>query len=133
MKHSPFNTVMLILFLLLTLADVVLARAAHVSGLNQALGGWFSITLLIAVYYYSRLRGFAQFQNLSTLVIWAVAMSSVLSILIQVAGRTSSPLVDADLERIDTTLHFSTGAAVASIMHFPRMRIALSVIYESFA
>jgi membrane-associated phospholipid phosphatase len=60
-----------------------------------------------------------------------VITTNVLTILILLAGRSSAPLIDGNLARIDAALHFSTGAVVQWIAVFPKMRMAFSIVYQA--
>jgi membrane-associated phospholipid phosphatase len=87
--------------------------------------------MMVVICGYARWRGFRQFQQLSLVVICAIATSNILSILIQCAGRSPAPLIDRDLARIDAALGFSTAAVVRLAAGFPRIRAALAIVYAA--
>ncbi len=110
------------------------AWAAHqvalggvVNNIAECLPG---LVLLIAINLYCRWRRLDRFIEFTTLLIWAVIGTRLIGPLVIIAGRTHSALVDPALLRLDTSLHFSTGAVVRAIAHLPALRLTLAISYN---
>ena len=124
-----FNLMMAAFALLLTAFDLVVARLAHVGTKDYFFGAFYSLALLAGARWYCRWRGLARLVDASELGIWAVVFTNVLSVVIQLAGRSPRPLVDGELAHLDVRMHFATAAAVAIAGRLPALRIPLALAY----
>ncbi len=119
---ARFHCFMAGLLASLVIAVAVLAHLVHLSGFGQVAHSlpWF--LLLAGVGGYCRLRGFARLMEALFLTIWAVLLNNTLGVLIQIAGRTPSPLVEGALARMDGQIGVNTSSVVQWISHFPRLQ-----------
>jgi hypothetical protein len=107
-----------ILLAVLLLADIVLARAMHLSGWSVFFDIWFGVLLLFICWFFCLLRPLPRLIDSVELSIWAVLLNNVLSALILIAGRSPRPLVDRELCMIDGKMHFSTAFFVLDSANF---------------
>ncbi len=124
-----FHLLMAVLAAALIAFELVTARLAHLGTNDYFLGKVSSLALLGAVLWYCRWRSFRRLGDACELGIWAVLFTNVLSVLIQVAGRSPYPLVDADLAQLDARSHFATASAVLLTARMPALRISLMLCY----
>jgi membrane-associated phospholipid phosphatase len=130
--RSRFNLLMAVLISGVFVADLVLTNLKQLSGgFSQIPNLCFSITMLVILHLYSKWRSLPRFQHVCMLAVWAVIITNVLTILILLAGRSSAPLIDGNLARIDAALHFSTGSVVQKIALFPKLQTAFSILYQA--
>jgi len=125
-----FHLIMAVMAVMLTACDLVVARIAHVGTHEYFLGAAYSLLLLGIALGYSRWRRLTRLVDASELLMWAVVFTSVLSVLIQLAGRSPRPLIDDRLSRLDAVLHFKTAVAVQLVARVPAIRKALVFSYE---
>lgn len=113
----------------LVIVAAVLAHLVHLSGFGHVAHSlpWF--LLLAGVGCYCRLRGFARLMEALFLTIWAVLLNNTLGVLIQIAGRTPTPLVETALARMDGRIGLNTGSVVRWISHFPRLQTVFTIAY----
>ena len=129
-----FQWVMATISLMMFACDAWAAHQVEALGFLTYLSkGLPGLLPLIAINVYCRWRGFDRFVEFIALMIWTIVMLCLLFPLTIMAGRTNSALVDALLFRLDTGLHFSTGAIVQAIAHLPTLRLVLSVSYDLVA
>lgn len=129
---SRFNWLLTFIVSALVCMEALLARAAHLNGLGQlatSLPGLPGVVLMCVLHGYSRWRRFPRFVEATGLAIWAGLLTCLLGLLMQIAGRTSSPLQDSALANIDARIHVSTGAIVRFAGHFPALRLSSDVAY----
>ena len=70
-------------------------------------------------------------QQLALLAMWMFVVTSGLSILIQLAGRSPAPVVDATLVKLDSAIGFSTASVVRLLDPHPALRTTLEIVYSS--
>jgi len=126
---TPFNLAMGLILTVLILADAVLSRTVHLTGLSVFLEIWPGVLLLLGCLCYCILRPLPRLIESVELIIWAVLLNNVLSPLILIAGRSPRPLIDHSLCVIDGRMHFSTEFIVHLAAHAPAVRIALAFAY----
>jgi membrane-associated phospholipid phosphatase len=126
---TPFNLAMGLILAVLIVADVVLSRTVHLTGLSVFLEIWSGVLLLIGCLCYCILRPLPRLIESVELIIWAVLLNNVLSPLILIAGRSPRPLIDHSLCVIDGGMHFSTEFIVHLAAQAPVLRVALAFTY----
>ena len=126
---TPFNFTMGALLAVLLLADIVLARAVHLSGWSVYLDIWFGLLLISVCWFYCLLRPLPRLIDAVEVSLWACLLNNALSALILIAGRTPRPLVDRGLCMIDGKMHFSTEYFVHLAAYAPVAQIILAVSY----
>jgi membrane-associated phospholipid phosphatase len=120
-----------ILLAVLLLADIVLARAMHLSGWSVFFDIWFGVLLLFICWFFCLLRPLPRLIDSVELSIWAVLLNNVLSALILIAGRSPRPLVDRELCMIDGKMHFSTAFFVHLAAHSLAAQIVSVLSYPA--
>jgi membrane-associated phospholipid phosphatase len=125
-----FHTFMACIVTMLVCADLLLTHVVRLSGMSELRNQAFGITMMLAVLFYCRYRNSGRLKEMAAVAIWAILLTNFLSILIQTAGRTSAPLLDSELARLDSSLHFSTVAVVSWLHGFPKLRIGLLLSYN---
>jgi membrane-associated phospholipid phosphatase len=136
-EGSRFNRVMAVTVIALVTVDMILAELVHLNALDElrVLAGLsvgsFGVWVLFAAYCYCRWRGegLAKLGDISQLAVWSLLAIPAIYFLIPAAGRSSRPLVDSALARIDAGMHFQTAAAVRLISQLPLLRHALGISY----
>lgn len=132
-KHTPqgrrFNIVMAVVLAMLVPADYLLARHVGFNSSGQSLQVWWTALFLAALLAYCRWRPLPRLIEACELCIWTDLYFDALSVLIQVAGRSHSPLVDHQLMIMDAHLHFATVSWVQFMRHVPALRVSLALIY----
>jgi len=132
-KHaaSRFNCIMAWIVAILIPAEIVLAITLHLSGLRQLLAIWPALLALVVILCYCRWYSFPKLIVLSELAIWSVLLTDILSLLIQLAGRSSRQLQDHALAAFDSRVHFNTALFVHLADRIPALHIASSIVYAS--
>lgn len=128
---NPFNMVMSLILAALILADAVLSRAAHLTGMAVYLKVWPGALLLVGCTCYCILRPLPRLIESVELILWSVLLNNALSPLILIAGRSPRPLVDSGLCAIDGRMHFSTQAIVHLVAQMPALRAFLVLAYSA--
>jgi membrane-associated phospholipid phosphatase len=132
-KHTPqgrrFNLLMAAILVILVPADFLLARHVNFNSSGQSLQVWTTALFLAAILVYCRWRPLPRLIEACELAIWADLYFDALSVLIQIAGRSHSPLVDQQLAAMDAHLHFATVAWVHFVRHILALRIAFALVY----
>ena len=120
------------LFLSVFSLDLALAALTRTSGLcDSILKVIAGVAVFALAYGYSRWRAMPKMQHICVFAAWIVVMTYALATLVQLAGRFSSPLVDAELAALDAAFAFSTEAVVAFMAKQPLLQGALSIIYDT--
>lgn len=114
-------------------ADLLLARHAELTGVGLSGTVWGVLALFAAVDWYCRWRPLPRLVESCEMAMWAVFFTNALSVLIQIAGRSRRPLVDAQLAGLDGRMHFATSAVVHAAAGMPAVRMALAVLYALVA
>jgi membrane-associated phospholipid phosphatase len=128
---SRFNCIMAWIVAILIPAEIVLAITLHLSGLVQLLAIWPALLVLIVILCYCRWYSFPKLVDLSELAIWSVLLTDILSLLIQLAGRSNRQLQDHALQAFDSHIHFNTAFFVHLVDRVPALHIATSIVYAS--
>lgn len=133
-RHSQqgrlFNILMAAMLVVLVPLDTVLARHVNFVGSGQSLHVWTTAAFLGAILIYCRWRPLPRLVEACELAIWADLYFDALSVLIQIAGRTKRPLIDAGLMRMDARMHFATVAVVHGVARIFALKVALVIVYE---
>jgi membrane-associated phospholipid phosphatase len=111
--------------------ELVLAMTVHLGGLVKLLNVWPGLLMLIAAAGYCRWRPLPKLSDFSELAIWSVLTTNVLSLLIQLAGRSNSPLQDQALAAIDARMHFNTAYFVHAVAKIPLLHLSTAIVYAS--
>jgi membrane-associated phospholipid phosphatase len=126
---TTFNSVMALALVTLIPVEIALAKVVHLSGLAQILDTWPGFVILIACLCYCRWRPLPKLIDSTELAIWAALLTGVLSLLIQIAGRSARPLKDHALTAMDRRLHFSTALFVHLVRSLPALELIISITY----
>jgi membrane-associated phospholipid phosphatase len=127
---TPFNRLMCLFMAIVIPVEVLLAMAVHLRGVGELLDIWPAMILLFVCLGYCVLRPLPRLLVGCELAIWAVPLTEVLSLLIQVSGRSPRPLVDSNLNAIDARMHFSTAFVVHLAARAPLAQLGLTVSYS---
>lgn len=119
---TPFDCRIGLLLLILIPADFILAARFHLSGLSHYTNIWPSLVTLLVLLWYCRWRPLPKLIDTCQLTFWAILLIDVLSLLIQVAGRSPYPLADRQLGAIDARMHFQT-------VRLPTLAAVLNIAY----
>ncbi len=128
---TRFNCAMGLLVVILVLADILLARTVQLEGLTYFFHIWPTLAILIACLIYSYQRPLPRLIGMCELAIWAVLLFNALSVLTQVAARTSSPLMDGALSALDSRLNFTTASVVHLVRRIPVLNALSTICYIS--
>jgi membrane-associated phospholipid phosphatase len=126
---TKFHCTMGITLAVLIPGELILARAVHLGGLSQLLAVWPGVLLLIGVLCYCVWRSIPKLIDTCLLAIWAVLLTSTLSLLIQIAGRSPYPLIDQTLASMDAQAHFSTIYCMHLAARAPLVKTGLAIAY----
>jgi membrane-associated phospholipid phosphatase len=125
-----FNCAMGLAVAVLVPVEVVLARVVHLGGLLQLLDVWPGLLLLAACLCYCMVRPIQKFVEVCELTIWSVVLFDVLSVLVQIAGRSPRPLMDAALSAVDGHMHLKTVSVVHLVELIPGLPIFFQISYD---
>lgn len=128
---TPFNLAMSLMLAALLLADAVLSKTAHLSGLSVFFGIWPSMLLLIGCLCYCVLRPLPKLIESVELIVQALLLNNLLSPIILIAGRSPRPLVDRGLHAIDASMGFSTESMVHIASRSPAINVILILAYPA--
>jgi membrane-associated phospholipid phosphatase len=128
--RTPFHYTAAAVVVVLATAEVVVARVVGFHGVGEILSSWPSVVLGIACVWYCRWRPLPRAIEAAELAVLAVILTDVLSILIQLAGRSHSPLADGRLAAIDAAVNFHTVDWVRLAAAWPRVGAVLFVSYN---
>lgn len=128
-----FLWIMAAVVVVLAPVDLLLARHVQLTGVGFSGTVWAVLGLFAAVYVYCRWRPLPRLVEACEMAMWAVFFTNSLSVLIQIAGRSGRPLVDAQLTAADGRMHFATAAVVHLAAGMPVVRVALAVLYALVA
>lgn len=124
-----FNLLMGAILVVVLPADLVLARVVHFNGAGQSLQVWTTALFLGAILWYCRWRPLPRLVDACELAIWAVLYFDALSVLIQIAGRSPRPLIDAQLTAMDARMHFATVTVVHLAAHWRVVKDVFVIAY----
>ncbi|MGO8759814.1 MAG: phosphatase PAP2 family protein [Terracidiphilus sp.] len=124
-----FRLLMAALAAALIVFDLVAARLSHLGSNSYFLGPAYSLLLLALALWYCRWRPLPRVADACELGICAVLFTNLLSVLIQVAGRSPQPLIDRDLMGLDARVHFETVSLVLLAARTAALRIPLAISY----
>jgi len=127
---TPFHLTAALVIVVLTTAELVMARVLGFHGVGEIFSSWPSILLGVACVWYCRWRPLPKAIEASELAVLAVFLTGILSILIQLAGRSHSPLADGRLAAIDAAAHFQTAYWVRLVATWPLLRGILYIAYN---
>lgn len=130
---TRFGVTMTILLASLAVLDSLLAIGARASGCIEWTTVRFYGALFVPIYLLCRWLKMPKAGRACVLAAWAVLATQVITVLIQLAGRSPSLLVDQNLARMDQFLHFSTGAMAQWAAFHPAMGGTLAVTYHAAA
>ena len=128
-SKASFNLIMIFLMVGVVVTNAALSVSLGVSGvLNGIAYPCLAASVFAVIYYFYPAT---KVQQLALLGMWMFVVTSGLSVLIQLAGRSPAPVVDANLARLDSVIGFSTASVVQSLAHHPVIRETLEIIYSS--
>ena len=128
---SRFNCIMVWIVAILVPAEIALAIRLHLSGLLQLLAIWPALLALVVILCFCRWYSFPKLIDLSELAIWSVLLTDILSLLIQLAGRSNRQLQDHALAAFDSRIHFNTAFFVHLVDRIPALHIGSAIVYAS--
>jgi hypothetical protein len=111
--------------------DLALLRVAHLTGIEAT---WavnvpvcYSLIAVCCCPWWKLQR----ITEAVAIVLWAELATTPLSVIVQAAGRTPSPLADASLARIDGTFGVSIPAIIHWVSRFPVLHSGLAIVYTA--
>jgi membrane-associated phospholipid phosphatase len=128
--RTPFHVTAALLMIALLVVEAVLARALHFSGMSEIFKAWPSALLGLACVWYTRWRPLPKAIESAELAVLAVIFTNILTILIQLAGRSPHPLFDEQFAAMDRWAHFSTLYWTRVAAGWPIVRAALAMSYN---
>jgi len=128
--QTPFYYIVLSLMVVMVAAEALLAVPLRFRGISQIADCWPSVLLAVALAWYVRWRPLPRAIELSELAIFAIILSKIMDILIQIAGRSPHPFADAQLAAIDHAAGFSTAFWVRLIARCWWLRGGLFIAYN---
>ncbi|HEX4037315.1 MAG TPA: phosphatase PAP2 family protein [Acidobacteriaceae bacterium] len=128
-NRRRFNTVMTALVAVLLPTEFFLGRHLRVLSFGITGGMLFVVLLLLALAAYCRWRPLPLLIEPAVMAFWTVLLADALSVLVEIAGRSPRPLIDAQLAALDGHLHFHTAALVHLAARVPSLGTALSGAY----
>ena len=137
-ESRKFHMLMGATVALLTLADLLLARVVHYSGVASTiisiLVALASVAIaalpLLVICWEWRRKWFRTSLDLLTTAAWVLAVWILIAPLVQTAARSPAPLVDATLAQIDGGT-IQTVRVVRWLQDFPCLRTASQAAYKS--
>jgi hypothetical protein len=129
-NSTRFYRAMSLLVIGLFLFDIVAARAVQLDGLSQLLSIWPGLLLVSVGLWLCHWRPLPRLIDSCENAIWAILLTNLLSTLIQIAGRSSYPLIDAPLTQVDRYWHFNTANIAHLAAHFPPLQLVFSLTYN---
>jgi hypothetical protein len=137
-ESRKFHMLMGATVALLTLADLLLARVVHYSGVASTiisiLVALASVAIaalpLLVICWEWRRKWFRTSLDLLTTAAWVLAVWILIAPLVQIAARSPAPLVDATLAQIDSGT-IQTVRVVRWLQDFPCLRTASQAAYKS--
>lgn len=131
--QTPFHGAALLLVVALVAVELVLARALHFSGVSEVFKVWPSVVLSLGCVWYARWRPLPKAVEPAELAVFAIVFTNILTILIQLAGRSPHPLFDEQFAAMDRAAHFSTVYWARLAAGWPAVRTGLAVAYDLVA
>jgi membrane-associated phospholipid phosphatase len=128
---SRFNRLLAFAVAILVPAEIVLAKSVRLQGLPQLLDVWPALLMLTAALWYCRWRPLPKLIDFAEMTVWSVLLTNILSLLIQIAGRSNRPLQDRALAGIDARMHFETAFFVQLARQIPAFHAATYLVYAS--
>jgi membrane-associated phospholipid phosphatase len=126
---ASFNGRIGLLVLILVPAEIFLARRFDLYGLLNYTVDWRIFAILLCLLWYFHSVQSPRLIDSCQLAIWGIVLISVLSILVQIAGRSPYPLADRQLGAIDARMHFQTATIIHSVARLPPLVTILDFIY----
>jgi len=126
---TRFNLFMIFAVAILFPAEIVLAKAVQLNGLETLLGNWPLLLALVTFWAFCRLFRIPRLIEVAETGVWAVLLTSMLSLLILVAARSNRQLQDSGLAAADTWMHFNTAYFVDLAAQIPPLNIAANIAY----
>lgn len=127
---TPFHLTAALLIVGLLVIEAVLSRALHFSGMSEIFKAWPSAVLGLVCVWYARWRPLPKAIESAELAVLAVIFTNILTILIQLAGRSPHSLMDQQFAAADYAVHFSTVYWVRAAAACPWEGMALAVCYN---
>jgi len=128
-RSTPFNWMMGSTLVVFGIADPILAKVVHLTGLSSLLNIWPTFLILTFSLGYCIQRPLPKLIDGCKLAILILLEMMVLVPLILIAARSPFPLVDQQLAAIDFQMHFSTVKIVAFVARFSFLQIPLALSY----
>jgi membrane-associated phospholipid phosphatase len=128
---TRFDRLMLAISLAMLAAMAILMPAVHLTlRLTQIRPPVIAVILLLGMSRYAVWRGFPRIRDVSIVCTWAVVLTNLLTVLVQIAARSHAPLADATLARLDSVMGIST----LQLMHWceavPHLSTILAICYS---
>jgi hypothetical protein len=127
---TRFNAAMTLLVAALFFFDLLLTRKVQLDGLSQLSSGWPTFLFVVAGLCLCHWRPLPRLIHSCENAIWAVLLTHLLSVVIQIAARSPFPLVDAQLTYIDRCLHLNTARIAGLSAHIPMLRSIFAATYN---
>jgi len=131
--RTPFHIAAALLMVTLLVTEAVLSRALHFSGMREIFNAWPSAVLGLLCVWYARWRPLPRAIESAELALLAVIFTNILTILIQLAGRSPHALCDAQFAAMDRAMHFSTAYWKSVAAANPVMQTLLAFCYNLVA
>ncbi len=112
------------------LFDIAATREVQLDGMSQLVRNGPGLLLLGLALWFCHWRPLPRFVDSCENAIWAILLTNLLSVMIQVAGRSPCPLVDAQLAHLDRFCHFDTASIAHLAARLPALQFALSLTYN---
>lgn len=133
LTNSRFYRALGLLLVILVPGVLLLSRAVHLTGLGQLANSWMGACVLGACILYIRWRPLPKLIEPAQLALICMVLTNLLSVIVQIAGRSSYPLVDRQLAALDAAAHFHTADFVHTLAAWPVLRVGLVLAYLSIA
>jgi membrane-associated phospholipid phosphatase len=127
---ASFNCRIGLLVLVLVPAEIFLVRRFHLYGLSQYADVWPSVPIFLGCLWYGHKCRLPRLIDACELAVWARVLFNVLTLLMQIAGRSPYPLVDRQLGAIDAQMHFQTVSIIHIVARLPPLVTILGFIYS---
>lgn len=131
---SPFYSVLWLVLAVMIPLEFAWCRTVHLTGAELV---WTAslpgMAVLVACLLYCMWRPLPKLVEPVELVIVSVVLAHILSILMQIAGRSHHPLMDPEFAHFDALLHMSTVAVVHWFAGWPVLRDVLAAAYNLIA
>ena len=127
---TRFNLAMALLAAAMLGLELILGAHARLTGFAEIFSSWPGLLLLLVALGVCHWFPLPRFIATCEITIWAAIFSNLLACLVQIAGRSPCPLVDAGLASLDHAMHFDTATAVGLVARLPPLQYLLAISYD---